>query len=111
MGIDALIAKITKLEYHQKLLLKMINNPKQPFYMLVIEKSLGEEDVDAFFDLCDRLSKELKEQKAEGFVYYHPLFYKFKIGLHPNLQAEEVIASCLDQRLFSPLMEEFSKYI
>lgn len=110
MEIDALIEKMNKLEFHQKLLLKMLNSSKYPFYMLVIEKSLGEKDVDAFFNLCDNLSIELEEQKAEGFVYFHPLYHKFKMSLHPNLHAEEVIMSCLNQRLFSPLMEEFRKY-
>lgn len=111
MNYDALVEKIILLEYHQKLLLKMIGEAKQPFYTMVIEKSLREEDVVAFFNHCDQLSIDLEEQKAEGFVHFHPLFDKFKEGLHPNLRAEEVIKSCLAQQLFTPLMAELRKYM
>jgi hypothetical protein len=111
MTYNALIDKIVQLEYHQNLLLIMLSDTKLQFFKLVIEKSLREADVDAFFKLCDQLSNDLKEQKAEGFVHFNPLFEKFKVNLHPNLQAEDVIRSCLAQQLFTPLMTEFKKYI
>lgn len=111
MNEDVLVEKILKLEYHQRLLLRMLDKSNQSFYRLVIEKSLREEDVDAFFKHCDQLSIELKEQKAEGFVYFHPLFNKFKVSLHPNLQAEDVIQACIAQQLFPSLMAELKKYV
>lgn len=109
MKNDILVEKLIQIEYHQKLLLTMIKETKLSFYKLVIEKSLKEVDVEAIYKLCDELSIDLQEQKAEGFVHFHPLFEKFKTSLHPNLQAEEVIQSCLNQRLYMPLMEELSK--
>jgi hypothetical protein len=111
MNYEALVEKIDKLEYHQQLILKILGNTSHHFYRLVIEKSLSKEDVEAFFKLCDELSINLDEQKAEGFVHFHPLFNKFKVGLHPHLRAEEVIQACLSQQLYTPLMAELSKYV
>ncbi len=111
MKFDELVEKLNLLEYHQKLLIKMLSETEQSFYKLVVEKSLKEKDVAALFSLCDKLSIDLKDQKAEGFVHFNPLFEKFETSLHPNLQAEEVIRSCLKQRLFMPLMEELSRCV
>lgn len=111
MNYDALIKKMNTLEYHQSLLLKMISNTDKQFYKLIIEKTLSEKDVEQFNQLCDKLSLEIEEQKAEGFVYFHPLFEKFKNSLHPNLHPNEVIQACLRQQLYLPLMLEFRKYI
>lgn len=111
MDINLLIDKINKLEFQQKLLLKIIENPDYQFYKLVIENSLGEKDVNAFNILCEKMSKELEEQKAEGFVHFHPLFKEFIHHLHPSFQADKVVRACIKQRLFLPLMDEFRKYI
>lgn len=111
MDINLLIDKINKLEYQQKLFLKIIENEDHQFYKLVIENSLGEKDVDAFNRICEKMSKELEEQKAEGFVHFHPLFKEFIRHLHPRFQADKVVRACIKQRLFLPLMEEFRKYI
>ena len=54
------------------------------FIDLIIEKSLGEEDVRKFRNYCDKLSIKLEEQKAEGFVYFHPLFKEFTMKLPPE---------------------------
>lgn len=111
MDIYILMEKINKLEYQQKLLLKIIDNPNNSFYKLVVEKSLGEKDVEAFKQLCEKMNIKLEEQKAEGFVYFHPLFKEFEKYLHPNLKVCEVIHACIKQQLFLPLMDEFKKYL
>lgn len=111
MKYEDLVERLNMLEYHQKLLLNMIKESHLPFDQLVIKKSLKERDVEEFYRLCESLTMELNEQKAEGFVHFHPLFEQFQNRLHPNLQASEVIQSCLKQRLFLPLMEELWKYV
>lgn len=103
--------KLNRMEYHQSLLLQMITNSEDQFYKLVIEKQLNKADVEQFYTLCDKLSKELEKQKAEGFVHFDPLFDMFKLNLHPNLHAEEVIRACIVQKLYQPLMSQFKKYI
>lgn len=105
-----LVEKILKLEYHQKLLLKMLRGSTQHFYKLIIEHSLTEQEVNDFYNTCDKLSKDMKEQKAEGFVYFHPLYEELKISLPHSLDIKEVIHACLSQQLYIPLMTEFKKY-
>lgn len=111
MNLETLVDKMKQLEYHQSLLLKMVQNSYEDFYKLVIEKSLNKNDVEEFMMKCEVMSNQLEEQKAEGFVYFHPLFKEFKSTLHPSLQAEEVILACIRQNLFVPLMSELKKYI
>ena len=108
---EEILERIKRLEYHQSLLLKMIDSNKAKFDMLVIERGLSERDVQVFCTNCERMSIELEEQKAEGFVYFHPLFKKFKEELHPRFQVEEVIHACILQRLFLPLMDELKRYL
>jgi hypothetical protein len=108
---DELLERLNRLEYHQSLLLKMVEGSKARFDMLVIEKGLSERDVQIFYKQCEQLSMELEEQKAEGFVYFHPLFNKFQEELHPRLKVEEVIHACILQKLFLLLMDELKRYI
>ncbi|EKN70250.1 hypothetical protein BABA_06176 [Neobacillus bataviensis LMG 21833] len=103
--------RIHLLEYHQKLFVKLLNNPKLEFYKLVIENGLNEQETEKFFDLCDKLSMKLEEQKAEGYVYFHPLFEQLSAALPANLKMEEVIRACLLQNLYKPLFLEFEKYL
>ncbi|MDZ5470203.1 DUF1878 family protein [Bacillus sp. 31A1R] len=111
MNYEELLEKIKRLEYHQTLLAQMVSTNKFGFYQLVIEKSLHKNEVEDFYKLCEKMHIKLEEQKAEGFVYFHPLLEEFKSNLHPNLQAEEVVEVCLNQHLFVPLMLEFKKYL
>jgi hypothetical protein len=109
MNSSELYERLKQLEFHQKLLLKMISGSTQQFYKLIIEKSITEKEVDEFFKLCDKLSCMMIEQKEEGFVYFHPLFEILKTSLHPNLDIQEVIYACLQQKLYVPLMTELKK--
>ncbi|MFE8700230.1 DUF1878 family protein [Cytobacillus sp. FJAT-54145] len=111
MNYEILLKKIEKLEYHQSLLLKMVTDNQHDFFKLVIKYSLDQKDVESFHKLCEHMSTELEKQKAEGFVYFHPLYEEFRRNLHPNVPVEEVIFACLNQRLFEPLMVEFKKYL
>jgi hypothetical protein len=53
----------------------------------------------------------LKEQKAEGYMYIHPLYKKISAIVQPKLQPEEVINACESQGLFLPLMTEFKSIL
>jgi hypothetical protein len=111
MNEHELLKRINLLEYHQKLLFKILNNQKLDFYKLIIENGISEEEVRKFFDLCDELSKKMEEQKAEGYVYFHPLFNELSTSLPSHLNVFEVIHACLTQQLFETLMLEFRKYL
>ncbi|KAA9031648.1 DUF1878 family protein [Niallia endozanthoxylica] len=112
MDLEALLERIKRLEYHQSLLLEMNQTTKYALNKLIIEKGMGEREVQRLFEVCDMLSKELEEQKAEGFVNFHPLFNKFTMKLQTGgLHAEDVIAACITQGLYLPLMTELKKYL
>ncbi|OIK12370.1 hypothetical protein BIV60_16365 [Bacillus sp. MUM 116] len=111
MENQELLNKIRLLEYHQKLLLTMINNPKQEFYRMIIEIGLSEQEVREFMQICDELSIKMEEQKAEGFINFQPLFTEFLYLLPEKLDYKEVILACSSQGLYLPLMSELNKYI
>lgn len=111
MNERELLERIQLLEFHQKLLLKLINNPKLEFSKLIIENGISEQEVQSFFKLCEEMCNKMAKQKAEGFVYFYPLFDEFSTSLPLTLQTEEVILACLRQNLFESLMLEFKKYL
>ena len=111
MNVQELLERILILEYHQKLLIKLLNNPKLDFYKLIIEYGISEQETQKLFSLCDKLTIKMEEQKAEGFVYFHPLFEEFSISLPPRLNPKEVIQACFNQKLYETLIKEFIKYI
>lgn len=88
-----------------------MENPKLDFYKLVIENEITESEVIKFFYLCDELNIKMEEQKAEGFVYFHPLFDELSSSLPNKLDVKEVVQACLNQKLFESLFLEFRKYI
>jgi hypothetical protein len=102
-------SRVNLLEYHQRLLLKMISSPNLEFYRLVIENGISEIEVQEFNKLCEGLNMKMEEQKAEGFVNFHPLFNEFLYSLPVKFDAKEVVQSCVNQRLYEPLFREFRK--
>ncbi|MBS4193550.1 DUF1878 family protein [Lederbergia citri] len=107
--MDKLLAKIERLEFHQKLLLGMIRSEGHEFDRLIIENNLDEKEVREFYSLCEYVSKEMEEQKAEKFVFYTPLFNEFIEKLNPKLDPSEVIHACLKQKIYIDLMKVFQK--
>ncbi len=87
----------------------MVNGTKYPFYQLIIERGLTEEELDDFYHLCEALYDIYKEDKAEKYVYYSPLYKKFAENLHPRLQPKEVIEACLQQHIYPKLMSILKK--
>ncbi|MEH7549269.1 DUF1878 family protein [Neobacillus vireti] len=108
---DILLQRINLLEFHQRLLIKLLDNPNYDFYRLIIENGISEQEANKFYYLCDKLNMKLAEQKAEGFVHFHPLFKQLSAMLPANLKIEEVVRACLKQKLFEPLFEEIQKYL
>lgn len=107
--MNKLEERLERLEYHQKLLLKMVQAPDYSFYRLVIEKNLTEQEVEEFLSLCSRLNMEFKKEKEEHFVFYAPLFQDFKKQLNIRLQPKEVIEACMKQKMYPELMEALQK--
>jgi hypothetical protein len=102
-------SRVQLLEYHQSLFLKMLSAPNLEFYRLVIENGISEQEVHAFNKLCEEMNKKMEEQKAEGFINFHPLFDEFLYSLPAKFNVKEVIHTCLNQKLYEPLFREFHK--
>ena len=107
---DILIGKIEMLEFHQRLLLKLIDQPRLEFYRLIVENGISEQELERFISLCDELSIKIEEQKAEGYVYFYPLYHELANGLPKKLDIRKVVQACLAQKLYEPLFKEFTKY-
>jgi hypothetical protein len=56
MNEHQLLERINVLEYHQKLLLKLLNDPKLELYKLIIENGITEQEVVQFYSLCDKMN-------------------------------------------------------
>ncbi|MGG5253342.1 DUF1878 family protein [Neobacillus sp. SM06] len=110
MNEQDVMHRLRLLEYHQKLLVQLVANPQLDFLKKIVEKGISEQEVEAFFKLCDELTLQMEEQKAEGFLHFYPLYHKFTASLPKNLQADEAVTSCLNQNLYLDLMREFKKY-
>jgi hypothetical protein len=111
MNEHKLLEKINILEYHQKLLLRLLNDPKLELYKLIIENGISELEARQFYSLCDKMNIKLEEQKAEGYVYFHPLFQELSLSLPTTLKIKDVINACLTQKIYLPLFQELEKYL
>lgn len=111
MDVKDVMKRIKMLEYHQKLLIKLIDNKNLEFFKLIVEKSIEKKEVEEFEKLCEKLSIKLEEQKAEGFVYFHPLYNIFIERLPKSIKPREAVQACLKQGLYISLMSEFEKYL
>ena len=101
--------RLKKVEYHQRLLLEMMQTQKFPAYELIIKKDLTEDEVRELVDLCEELTLQYEQQKEEGFVYFLPLLTQFVSSINKKLDPEETIHAFLRQGMFLPLMEVLNK--
>ncbi|WP_226682579.1 DUF1878 family protein [Sutcliffiella horikoshii] len=103
--------RLATLEFYVELLLKQIDRSKYPWDYLIMSSKLSKRDVQALYQLCEELSKEMDKQKAEGFVTFSPLLIQFREALPPSLPLEETIAALRTQGHYVPLMDAFQKLI
>ncbi len=103
--------RLATLEYYMELLIKQMDHTRFPWDGLIIRVKLSRRDVQSIYELCERLSKEMEKQKAEGFVTFSPLLTQFRQALPPNLPWEETIDALRSQGLYISLMDEFHKLI
>lgn len=99
--------RLNKIEYHQRLLLEMMEKNKYPFYELIIQKGLSEQEVTQLYRECLTLEKMFEEQREMGFVLHTDLIAHFLDVLPTVLTPKETVESLYKQLLFKPLMEHF----
>ncbi|WP_409274259.1 DUF1878 family protein [Neobacillus sp. SCS-31] len=111
MDVREIAEKMRTLEYHLRLMAKALERTEYQFTKLVVENNLSEQETKEFFILCEKMNKQMEEQKAEGFLNFHPLFQEFSSSLSSKLNPRDVVRACKDQKLFLSLMNEFNKYV
>lgn len=107
--MENLLARIERLEYHQQLLLEMTQETGHEFDKLIIKKNMDKQEVEAFYNLCEKMSMRMEEEKAEQYVFHAPLFNEFLHQLNPKLTIKEVIDACMKQKMYEELMNILQK--
>ncbi|OEH91716.1 DUF1878 family protein [Bacillus solimangrovi] len=98
--------RLQRLEYHHRVLMKVLDSNEYPLYRLFIERKLTEKEVHELFMLCDQLQKKYKEQKEWGFVNFFPLLIQFAGLLTTKLHPDETMEALIEQKLYEELMKE-----
>jgi hypothetical protein len=106
-----ILKELSLIKYQQRLIVEMLKKSDEEFYKLIIKYELEEREVQEIYHLFDQLNLELEEQKAEGFVYFHPLYKQFSQHLNKKIAPVEVIHACLKQDIHVTLMKELEKYV
>lgn len=105
--MESLEKRLETLEYYQTLLLQMIESTHFPFYRLVMERGLNKGEIEDIYKLCNELSFEHEEQKAQGLVIYTDLLTQFAGQLNSKLDIVETVQAMSKQGLYSSLMKDF----
>ncbi|RBW69334.1 hypothetical protein DS031_11895 [Bacillus taeanensis] len=103
--------RFKQVQFQQELLLKMVDRRKYPFYSLVIERGLVEEEMKEVLSLCEEVNKGYEEMKEEGFVSYLPLLIHFVGMLNIKLEPKETIEALYYQGYYRTLMVELKKLV
>lgn len=98
--------RLERLEFYNQLTIESVDLTAYPFFRLVMEKKLTEQEVNKVFLLCDELQRKYEMQSEEGFVHYTPLLLHFVGMLTPKLSPRETITALLQQEKYISLMEK-----
>ncbi|MFC5713564.1 DUF1878 family protein [Thalassorhabdus alkalitolerans] len=95
--------RIERLEFHQKLLMELIDE-RHPFYRLIIKRKITEKEMSKLYSLCAVLERKLAEERKQGMVYHGELLDEFIGELNPKLNPEETIMALKKQGLYIDLV-------
>ncbi|WP_059173288.1 DUF1878 family protein [Bacillus sp. FJAT-27445] len=111
MDSKELVERIRTLEYHMRLMADALESTDYQFTKMIVANNLTQRETDEIYTLCEKMNKLMEEQKAEGFLNFHPLFQEFSVSLSPKLNPGEIVQACLSQKMFISLMKEFNKFV
>ncbi|MFN2746920.1 MULTISPECIES: YhaI family protein [Bacillus] len=109
--MKSLEQRLERLEFYTRLLLSTLDLSEYPYYKMLIEQGLSEEEAKETEKLCEELTKELEAQKAQGYVMFDHLLTLFAGQLNEKLEVHETIFALHRQGLYKPLMSEFISII
>jgi Protein of unknown function (DUF1878) len=98
--------RLERLEFYNLLTIESVDLTSYPFFRLVMEKKLTEQEVNDIIQLCDELEKLFFMQVEAGFVHYTPLLIHFTGMLTPKLKPKETILALLHQEKYISLMKK-----
>jgi hypothetical protein len=104
--MESVEERLERLEFYNQLTIKSVDLTRYPFFRLVMEKKLTEEEMRQVIFLCDELEKLFLLQSEEGFVDNMPLLIQFAGMLTPKLKPKETILALLQQGKYISLMEK-----
>ena len=104
--MDDLHKKIERMEYHLELLLKNVRVEDYPFDRIIMTERWDRAKVNKLLEVCEYMSKEMKNQKAEGFVTFPSLIKLFEETIPTNVPTEKVMEAMIQQNVYTPLMKE-----
>lgn len=98
--------QMRRMTFHHHLLLTIMDKSQYPFYALVVEKELCEDEMMHVFHLCEELHEEWESQKEEGLIDTVPLLLHFAGMLTPKLDIKETIEALDQQGYYRALMAQ-----
>lgn len=104
--MDDLHKKIERMEYHLELLLKQVKVEEYPFDSIIMFEKWDKTAVDKILEVCEYMSIEIKNQKAEGFVTFPSLIKLFEETIPTNVSTVKVMEAMIQQNVYTPLMKE-----
>ena len=104
--MDDLHEKLERMEYHLELLMKHVKSEDFPFDMLIMKEKWDKETVDNILEVCEYMSKEVKKQKAEGFVTFPSLIKLLENSIPTKVPTIKVMEALFKQNMYAPLMKE-----
>jgi hypothetical protein len=104
--MESVEERLERLEFYNQLTIESVDLSSYPFFRLIMEKKLTEEETKQVILLCDELEKIFLMQSEEGFVHYTPLLIQFAGMLTPKLKPRETIAALLQQGKYVLLLEK-----
>lgn len=82
-NIEAIIARLEKLEFHVKLLAESLSHTENPIASLVVDFNWSEQDLDSAHDIFEMFDKKLHES---AIIKWHELEKEFNEKLNISYQ-------------------------
>lgn len=108
--MEAIHKRLDKIEFHMRLLAKMKEEGEYPFYRMIIEQGLTEEELIEVYKLCAEVNKKMHEQVEEGLLNRSSLLTHFVGMLNIKLDPLSTIRALQAQeKIYQELMETLLK--
>ncbi len=102
--------KVKQLEYYISLLTMTIDQEQYPFFFLVVNNQVKEDDVQRLLHTVEKLHEQFEMEKQEGLLCYESIFQAFQLAVPSALDVGETIDALEKQGVYRQLMNELKKF-